>query len=97
MLLNPTKTRFVTNFIMVERLFKLKPTIEQIVANPNLTTFVNSLCGNHQNHQKFDFEYISLTLSLVIYNIEHISTNKRYFIYNKVYLFISTWEFIFKI
>jgi hypothetical protein len=33
MLLNPTKTRFATNFLMVERLFKLKLAIEQIVAN----------------------------------------------------------------
>ncbi len=33
MLLNPTKTQFSTNFLMVERLFKLKLTIEQIVAN----------------------------------------------------------------
>jgi hypothetical protein len=28
MLLNPTKTCFATNFLMGERLFKLKPTIE---------------------------------------------------------------------
>jgi hypothetical protein len=33
MLLNPTETWFVTNFLMVERLFKFKPTIEQIVTN----------------------------------------------------------------
>jgi hypothetical protein len=47
MLLNPTKTWFATNVLIVERLFKLKPTIEQIAANPDLTTFVNSLCGSH--------------------------------------------------
>jgi hypothetical protein len=40
-LLNPTETRFVTNFLMVETFFKLRSTIEQIVANPNWTTFVN--------------------------------------------------------
>jgi hypothetical protein len=50
MLLNPTETQFVTNFLMVERLFKLKPTIEQTFVDPDWTTFVNSLCGNH--HQK---------------------------------------------
>jgi hypothetical protein len=33
---------------MVERLFKLKLAIEQIVTNPNYTTFVNSLCDNHR-------------------------------------------------
>jgi hypothetical protein len=35
MLLNPTDTWFATNFLMVERLFKLKHAIEQIVANPD--------------------------------------------------------------
>jgi hypothetical protein len=35
MLLNPTKTHFSTNFLMVERLFKLRPVIEQIVVNPD--------------------------------------------------------------
>jgi hypothetical protein len=35
MLLNPTETQFATNFLMVERLFKLKPTIKQIVTNPD--------------------------------------------------------------
>jgi len=47
MLLNPTKTWFVTNFLMVERLFKLKLAIEQIIANPTWTTFVNTLYGKH--------------------------------------------------
>ncbi len=46
MLLNPIKTWFAT-ILMVERLFKLKHAIEQTVVNPNWTTFVNSLCGNH--------------------------------------------------
>jgi hypothetical protein len=32
---------------MVERLFKLKLAIEQTIANPDWTTFVNSLHGNH--------------------------------------------------
>jgi hypothetical protein len=50
MLLNPTETQFVTKFLMVERLFKFKLAIEQTVANPNWTTFVNSLHGSH--HQK---------------------------------------------
>jgi hypothetical protein len=48
MLLNPTKTWFVTNFLMVERLFKLRLAIEQIVVDHDWTTFVNSLCGNHR-------------------------------------------------
>jgi len=47
MLLNSTKTWFATSFLMVERLFRLKPTIEQTVVNLDLTTFVNSLCGSH--------------------------------------------------
>jgi hypothetical protein len=50
MLLNPIETQFATNFLMVERLFKLRPTIEQIIVNIDWKTFVNSLCGNH--HQK---------------------------------------------
>jgi hypothetical protein len=50
MLLNPTRTCFATNFLMVETLFKLKLAIEQTFANPDWITFVNSLCGNH--HQK---------------------------------------------
>jgi hypothetical protein len=33
MLINPIETCFVTNFLMVEKLFKLKLAIEQIVAN----------------------------------------------------------------
>jgi hypothetical protein len=33
MLLNPTKTQFTTNFLMVERLFKFRPIIEQTVIN----------------------------------------------------------------
>jgi hypothetical protein len=47
-LLNPTETQFATNFLMVETLFKLRFAIEQIVANPNWTTFVNSLHGSHR-------------------------------------------------
>jgi hypothetical protein len=47
MLFNSIETRFATNFLMVERLFKLRPTIEQIVVNPNWTTFVNTLHGTH--------------------------------------------------
>jgi hypothetical protein len=35
MLLKPIKTWFATNFLMVERLFKLKLAIEQTIANPN--------------------------------------------------------------
>jgi hypothetical protein len=30
---NPTKTQFATNFLMVERLFKLKPAIAQTIVN----------------------------------------------------------------
>jgi hypothetical protein len=41
------ETWFATNFLMVERLFKLKPTIEQTIVDPDWTTFVNSLCDNH--------------------------------------------------
>jgi hypothetical protein len=48
MLINLVETWFVTNFLMVERLFKLKLAIEQIVTNLNSTTFVNSLCGSHR-------------------------------------------------
>ncbi len=47
MLLNPTKTWFATNFLMVERLFKVKLTIEQIVVDLDWTIFVNSLHGSH--------------------------------------------------
>jgi hypothetical protein len=47
MILNPTETWFATKFLIVERLFKLRPTIEQIIINPNWTTFVNTLCGSH--------------------------------------------------
>jgi len=32
---------------MVEKLFKLRLAIEQIIVFLNWTTFVNSLCGNH--------------------------------------------------
>jgi hypothetical protein len=35
MLLNPTKTRFENNFLMVGRIFKFKLVIEQIVTDPN--------------------------------------------------------------
>jgi hypothetical protein len=47
LLLIPTETQFATNFLMVERFFKFKPTIEQPILDPNWTTFVNSLHGNH--------------------------------------------------
>jgi hypothetical protein len=47
MLLNATETFFATNFLMVERLLKFKPIIEQTIVDPNWTTFVNSLCGSH--------------------------------------------------
>jgi hypothetical protein len=50
MLLNPIETRFATNFVMVESLFKLRLVIEQIIVDHNWTTFINTLCGNH--HQK---------------------------------------------
>jgi hypothetical protein len=33
MLLNPIETRFATNFVMVESLFKLKLVIEQIIVD----------------------------------------------------------------
>jgi hypothetical protein len=35
MLLNATKTHLSTNFLMVQRLFKFKLVIEQIVVHPN--------------------------------------------------------------
>jgi hypothetical protein len=47
-LLNPTETQFATNFLMVETLFKLKVSIEQIVANSYWTTILNSLRGSHR-------------------------------------------------
>jgi hypothetical protein len=47
MLLKPIETEFVTNFLMVERLFNLRLAIEQTIANPNWTIFVNTLRGNH--------------------------------------------------
>jgi hypothetical protein len=33
---------------MVERLFKLKPAIEQTIADPNWINFLNLLHGNHR-------------------------------------------------
>jgi hypothetical protein len=47
MMLNPTETQFATNFLIIERLFKLRPTIEQTITDPDWTTFVNTLCGSH--------------------------------------------------
>jgi hypothetical protein len=47
LLLNPTKTQFATNVLMVKRFFKLRPAIEQTIIDNNWTTFVNSLRGNH--------------------------------------------------
>jgi hypothetical protein len=47
MLLNPIETTFSTKFLMVERLFKFKLVIEQIVIDLDWLTFVNSLHGNH--------------------------------------------------
>ncbi len=35
---------------MIERLFKFRLAIEQTITHLDLTTFVNSMCGNH--HQK---------------------------------------------
>jgi hypothetical protein len=37
---------------MVERLFKFRRAIEQTIANFDLTTFVDSMCGNH-HHKSF--------------------------------------------
>jgi hypothetical protein len=48
MLLNPTETQFATKCLMVERLFRPKLAIKQTIINPNWTTFVNSLHGNHR-------------------------------------------------
>jgi hypothetical protein len=47
MLLHATKTRFATNFLMVERLFKFKHAIEETITDFDWTTFVNVLHGNH--------------------------------------------------
>jgi hypothetical protein len=47
MLLKPIEMQFVTKFLMVERLFKLKLAIEQTIVDPNWTIFVNTLHGNH--------------------------------------------------
>jgi hypothetical protein len=47
MSLNPFETQFATKFLMVERLFKFKPAIEQTIVNPHWITFVNSLHGGH--------------------------------------------------
>ncbi len=47
MLLNPTETQFATNVLIIERLFKFRLTIEQIVVDCDWTTFVNSLHGSH--------------------------------------------------
>jgi hypothetical protein len=46
-MLNPIETPFATNFLIIERLFELKPTIEQTITDPDWTTFVNTLCGSH--------------------------------------------------
>jgi hypothetical protein len=46
-MLNPIETWFATNFLIVERLFKLRLAIEQTIANPNWNFFVNSLHRNH--------------------------------------------------
>jgi hypothetical protein len=35
MLLNPIETCFATNFLMVEKLLKLRLAFEQIITNPN--------------------------------------------------------------
>jgi hypothetical protein len=51
MFLNPNKPQFATNFLMVERLFKLRPTIEQIIADVDWTTF-NTLRGT-RCHKSF--------------------------------------------
>jgi len=47
MLLNPTKTWFTTKFLMVEKNFKLRLTIEQTIIDLDRTTFVNSLHVSH--------------------------------------------------
>jgi hypothetical protein len=43
MLLKPTKMQLSTDFLIVERLFKLKLAIEQTIADPNWTIFVNTM------------------------------------------------------
>ncbi len=45
MFLNPTKTRFATYLLMLERLFKLRPAIEQTIVHPDWTT--NTFHGVH--------------------------------------------------
>jgi ABC-type uncharacterized transport system permease subunit len=50
MWLNPIETQFATKCLMVERLFKPKLAIKQIITNLDWTIFVNALHGNH--HQK---------------------------------------------
>jgi hypothetical protein len=52
MLLNPTKTWFTTNFLMIERLFQLRPAIEQTIFYLDLKTFVKSFHGSH-HHKSF--------------------------------------------
>ncbi len=47
MMLNPIETHFATNFLIIERWFKLRPTIEQTIIDLDWTTFVNTLCGSH--------------------------------------------------
>jgi hypothetical protein len=44
---NPIKTCFVTNFLMIEWLLKMKPIVEQTFINLGWMTFVNTLCNTH--------------------------------------------------
>jgi len=69
LLLNPTKTRFATKFLMVERLFKLKLAIEQIVVDLNWTILrVFSI--------PFNF---TCSLLFFIFNLLKLSTSMGFF------------------
>jgi hypothetical protein len=49
---NLTKTCFATNCLIIERLLKMKPIVEQTFINPRWMTFVNTLCNTH-GHKSF--------------------------------------------
>jgi hypothetical protein len=41
------ETQFATNFLMVDRLVNVQPTIEKIIIGPNWLVFVNFLQTSH--------------------------------------------------
>ncbi len=97
---NLIKMWFVTSFLMIAQLLKVKSAIEQTIINLEWTAFVKTLCNIHQHKSftkvKYVWTNLRMSFRIIVSTYAHCQTNSKCcFFASFAFIFTSINLFIF--